>query len=458
MVAHHFTGKGIDDSVIFHIKNALSFSVALQFYKTILLTISAMLATLLILYLLYTHAIKKNIEKKKSGFLNSVLNISYLSLAFFSLLAHPALQDAYVIYKEYRVIQGDDILGKYLSDTENAVSKLKPRSFVYLYLESLDQIFFDEEKFPKLLPNLKETLGKGKKINGIYQAPMTGWTMAGIVSTQCGLPLFRMATANTYSTEQQKRTTCVGDILSENNYYLSFMGGADVTFTGKGEFFLQHGFNEVIGSYDLDKIAGASLPRSKWGVYDDDLFRLALQRFETIASEHEQFGLVLLTVDTHPPSGHETPACKGLTYADGSSGVLNSIHCADRIVTKFINDILNSPHSEDITLIISSDHLMMGNDAGIEPDNGQRQNTFFYFNANEDPPPLDRQATMLDVAPTLLHLLGFDTPKLGLGNNLFSSEPTLMESIGKDEFYRLILVWRYYLMKSWSDLTPHINS
>lgn len=458
MVAHHFTGKGIDDSVIFHVKSALSFSVLLQFYKIALLTVSAVLATFFLLYFLYNYAIRKNNAKKKTGFLNCIINITYLILAFFSLLAHPALQDAYVIYKEYRIIQGDDILGKYLSDTESEVKTIKPKNFVYIYLESLDQIFFDEEKFPKLLPNLKATLAQGKKINGIYQAPMTGWTMAGIVSTQCGLPLSRMATANTYSTEQQKRTTCVGDILSKNNYYLSFMGGADVTFAGKGDFFLQHGFNEVLGSYDLDKIAGASLPRSKWGVYDDDLFRLALQRFETIASEHEQFGLVLLTVDTHPPSGHETPACKGLTYADGSSGVLNSIHCADRIVTNFINDILNSPHSEDITLIISSDHLMMGNDAGIEPDNGQRQNTFFYFNANEDPSPLDRQATMLDVAPTLLHLLGFDAPKLGLGNNLFSSEPTLMESIGKDEFYRLILVWRYYLMKSWSNLTPHINS
>jgi hypothetical protein len=56
---------------------------------------------------------------------------------------------------------------------------------------------------------------------------------------------------------------------------------------------------------------------------------------------------------------------------------------------------------------------------------------------------------MLDVAPTLLYLLGFESSTLGFGRNLFLDEETLPEKYGRSEFYRLILVWRNKLMKAW---------
>ena len=85
---------------------------------------------------------------------------------------------------------------------------------------------------------------------------------------------------------------------------------------------------------------------------------------------------------------------------------------------------------------------MMANDANIEINEEKRNNTFVFFNASQENELLiTRQASMLDIAPTLLHLIGFDVETLGFGRNLYKGNPTLSEKYGKKEFYRLIHVW-----------------
>ena len=143
---------------------------------------------------------------------------------FLGLLFHPAISDIHRIVKDIYTNHGPDILGIELERQTDSVQAINPRSFVYLYLESLDQVFLDEKKFPGLMPELSKIIKKSGQINGLHQAPMTGWTMAGLVSTQCGLPLARAATS-ALNVTRNSIPICVGDILKEHDYYLSFMGG-----------------------------------------------------------------------------------------------------------------------------------------------------------------------------------------------------------------------------------------
>lgn len=453
VIANHFTGKGIDDSVFFHLQHALSPKVLVQFYQWVLLCAGALGVIIVGVWWAVKRQFKFSLQKRKrSPVADLLLNTLGFGCASFALVVHPAVHDTYTIFHERYMLRGEDKLAQLLRESQDVIVPLNPKSFVYLYIESLDQVFFDEERFPGLVSGLSQLFSEGQRIGGLYQAPMTGWTMSGMVASQCGLPLARMASHTSFSSEQPRETVCLGDVLSGHGYHLTFMGGADTTFAGKGSFYRNHGFDEVRGAEELDVLAGRRHERSIWGVYDDDLFSLAFEQFEAIASAEQRFGMVLLTLDTHPPHGHETPSCEGLRYGDGSSGILNSVHCADKIITQFIRGLLASPYAQDIVLIVSSDHVMMGNDADIQRDKGGRQNTYVYFNSNLSSPD-GRLGTMLDVAPTTLHLLGFEVQSMGFGRNLFLNQPTLVEEYGADEFYRLILVWRNQLMKVWSAIT-----
>ena len=47
---------------------------------------------------------------------------------------------------------------------------------------------------------------------------------------------------------------CIGDILNAENYELHYIGGSDLDFAGKGNFYETHNFNKVQGWYELEKI------------------------------------------------------------------------------------------------------------------------------------------------------------------------------------------------------------
>jgi phosphoglycerol transferase len=429
-----FTGEGINQAALFHLREAINFGMIIQFWWIGLVVLILLVLTGWILW-----GIKKDFQKEfplcwRGG------------VAVFAVLMgiglHPAIADVNSIVYTMHKNSGPDWLGIELEKQSDMVEPVSPSSFVYVYMESLDQEFFDEKKFPGLLPELKQLIKEGGHIEGLRQVPYTGWTAAGMHATQCGLPMI---------SENLLRDTgveCLGNVLKKNNYFLSYMGGADLAFAGKGDFYRRHGFDEVLGKDDLDTLAGRELEHSQWGVFDDDLFDLAQVRIKNLASQHERFGFFLLTLDTHGPLGHETPACRGLRYASGESEILNAAHCADRLISKFVKKLLKSDHMANVAIILSSDHLMASNDAGI-PSESRRSssdrshNTFIFFNsAREKNGPLNRSASMLDVGPTLLHLVGFDVSTMGFGRNLFHPRETLVEQFGANEFSRLVEVWR----------------
>lgn len=440
-VANHFTGKGIDDATWFHLTEALDWSVIGQFWG---LALAAIVTLLLPLWAIRTAWCRWQTHTTGGG-RDWEIGAAYLAVVL-ALWLHPAVEDLGLLAKERYQLRGPDLLAELLAQQHDdaGIQAVRPRSFVYVYMESLDQVFFDQNRFPGLMPRLGELMNAGASIAGLRQAPLTGWTMAGLVSTQCGVPLARAATS-----DHTGKVLCAGDVLKAHGYELSFMGGAELTFAGKGNFFRLHGFSDVLGGPELDALAGRPLSRFKWGVYDDDLFQLAWQRLDGLANQGKRFGLMLLTVDTHPPAGHETPACQSITYGDGRNKMLNAVHCADHLVAQFLERIRADPRMKDVVVILGSDHLMMANEGGVAIDEENRRNTFVFFNPAFPLSSTDRPATMLDIAPTMLHILGFNVKALGFGRNLYRSDPTLLEKFGADEFFRLIYVWRNALQKRW---------
>jgi phosphoglycerol transferase len=309
-------------------------------------------------------------------------------------------------------------------------SLARPLNLVVLYLESVEHTFLDPELFPDLMPRLGTLAQRALRFTGLQQVWGTGWTIAGMTASQCGLPLVTPGDPNTMAGADQflPGARCLGDVLRTAGYDLHFLGGADLDFAGKGTFYRTHGFEHVRGRDELRQALPDPTYVSPWGLYDDSLYDLATQAFDRLAAGARPFGLFLLTLDTHPPGEHRSASCGHPPQGRRADPMLAAVRCADRLAADFIERILDGPHAERTMVVVLSDHLAMRNSAWDRLERGQRRNLALVFHPDHAPATVHRPGSMLDIAPTLLGLLGAPTPAFAYGRDLLGAQPTLVEA------------------------------
>lgn len=324
-------------------------------------------------------------------------------------------------------------------------------NLVFIHVESVERTYFDESIFPGLTPRLRELEAQGTSFTDVRQIGMTGYTIAGIVASQCGIPLSalgfegnRMASMDRYL----PGAVSLSDLLNRQGYHLIYMGGAPLWFAGKGTFHRTHGFHEVLGREELTPLLQDPGYLNNWGLYDDSLFDLAFARFEELSTSGRPFGLFMLTLDTHHPEGHRSRRFADVTYGDGSNPMLNSIRASDELIHHFVSRLRESPHGANTVIVIASDHLALPNTATSLLAKGNRRNLFLVLEpGRKEAVQVDRRGSTLDIGPTLLPFLGF-RGAIGLGRDLRdpSVPPAEVEEIA-DAVSRG--VWHGEIAKFW---------
>jgi phosphoglycerol transferase len=117
----------------------------------------------------------------------------------------------------------------------------------------LEDTYADPELFShNLISSIESSaVNDSYHFSSYQQAPGTGWTIAGIVSTQCGLPLrtFLRNASGDNATGFLNNAVCLGDTLADKGYLNIFMNGADLSFAGKGKFIAKHGYTQNYGGF-----------------------------------------------------------------------------------------------------------------------------------------------------------------------------------------------------------------
>jgi phosphoglycerol transferase len=421
--ADAFTGQGIDESVLFHLQVGFGGAGFAEHLSEIAIGVAMLLAALGAALLCFRVFLA--LPSRRPG----LAGTAGLLLLPVGLIANPAVEDLHALLATTGTADTAGLPGAYrwpsLDETHG-----EQRNLVVLYLESLEQTYFDETLFPGLMPELSSLQERGLTFTGVEEVYGTGWTIAGMVASQCGIPLITAGHGNAMSDVDAflPAADCLGDLLAEQAYRLHYLAGASVDFAGKGDFYRTHGFSSVEGVDELASSLSDPDYLSSWGLYDDTLFELVEQRFRRLSESSAPFGLFSLTLDTHHPQGHVSDACAGVHYDDGSNPMLNAVHCADRQVAQLVRSILDGPHAENTVVAVLSDHLAMRNLARDKLQRGDRKNFFMLF--SPDLPGgrrIESRGSMLDVGPTLLAALGHEVEGLGLGRNLLGDEPTLVE-------------------------------
>lgn len=412
--ANYFTGEGINRAVIYHVKYGIAGSGLNEYLGIIMIFGLFVLISLLVsLYFVFT----TRFDNKKFSF-STVFVLLFLIL---SLILNPVFL-SYVSLNisgvdGYEFDKNSEFFSYYR--LPNATKNNESKNFVFIYAESFERTYFNDTIFPELTNNLKKLESEAISFTNITQAVGTGWTMGAMVSTQCGIPLFTPSHGNSMSGMDSflDNAYCLGDFLYNEGYHLSYYGGADTSFAGKDNFFHTHKFSEVNGLYELDDYLDNSDYKSNWGLYDDSLLNIAYEKFLENSQKHSKFGMFVLTLDTHHPSGHASEFCADLIYQNGSNQMLNSVYCSDKLISEFVEKIKKSKYGNDTVIVVASDHLAMPNDAKNLLNKGNRNNLFFVLDDSTDSEVNKNQGTTIDIASTILPFLGYGV-EIGLGRDL----------------------------------------
>nr|WP_225540614.1 sulfatase-like hydrolase/transferase [Xanthomonas sp. XNM01] len=452
-IADLFTAEGLTSAVVFHVLNAMETDNAIgmaQFPELVALVIGA--GGLLLVWMVLARRVASAPQESPS--LSSWQTLVLTVLAAIALPLHPALAEGYQLWQELAP-RNEDVLGRELKALPaDAVPPPRPRSLVFIYAESYERAFLDQTHFPGLADGLLELERDSLSFRGIGEAPLTDWTIAGMVASQCGMPLATispdMSDPGLGRTRFLPGAGCLGDLLESWRYRLAYVGGARMDFAGKGDFYATHGFDDIIGVDEISTVIGEGFARSKWGAYDADVFSAAMSKFRGLNAGPEPFALFLLTTGTHPPGGYPSPACQGtVRYGDGANNMLNAADCSDGELAAFVRGI-EAEARDDVVVVIASDHLQRASGASSQFNaRGLARENLLLIRGAGRSGAVQRDASTMDIAPTIASVLGGDVQEIGLGRNLLGEAPTLTERYGRKDFHAMVQSWRVGLWRAW---------
>ena len=325
----------------------------------------------------------------------------------------------------------DRSIAPYYLQPSAAVPKTRPHNLVRIYLESGENTFADRSVFGQnLLSELDRATAGWASYDGLEQYPGGGWTMSGLVSTACGIPLkSRLLTdgMNLNNLGEEVDTylpgaTCLGDILSARGYANVFMGGAHSRFAGKDTFLTSHGYDRVLGLTEYEAEGEARSQISVWGMSDRRLLERAADMVDELDESGEPFNLTLLTLDTHEPGGI-FPGCN-----TSDAAMATAMKCSMRAVAGFIDHLESRGILENTVVEIMGDHLKATSEGGYFKDELEQtpDRTIIYRVWSPDGIEFTRQrADQLSVLASTLELLGVEPPdgRAGLGVSFVGQHP-----------------------------------
>ena len=306
-----FTGEGLTSAVVFHLLHGMEDGNRIgmgEFPELVALVLAAAAVVLAWAWSAHRRSLRRGTQPRGA----LVEGLLVLVMAALAVPLHPAASEGVRLWKELAP-RNQSVLAEELKGAGADAPMDHPRSLVYIYAESYERAFLDQAAFPGLAPRLAALERDSLSFHGLGQAPMTDWTIAGMVASQCGMPLATISPKVDDPGMGRKRflpgAHCMGDVLSGRGYRLAYVGGADITFQGKQNFYRTHGFDEIIGRNEGLPLLGGQPPESKWGLYDREVFSIALERFRQMKAGGQPFALVVLTTATHPPTGFPGAAC-----------------------------------------------------------------------------------------------------------------------------------------------------
>lgn len=286
-----------------------------------------------------------------------------------------------------------------------AMERAQPLNLVIILEESLGATFVESLGGLPVTPALEQLKNEGWWFENMYATGTR--SVRGIEAVVAGFPPTPAQSVVKLSGAQQNFYT-LASTLQQQGFHTSFVYGGEAHFDNMRGFFTGNGFSEVI---DLPKMAKPEFVGS-WGASDEDVFNAAAKHMAELAAQQKPFFSLIFTSSNHEP--FEFPDGKIALYDSDKATVNNAVKYADYALGKFIAEAKQQAYWHNTLFVIVADHdnRVYGN--SLVPVH-KFQIPALILGADLKPKAINSLASQIDLAPTILSLMGIsaDTPLLG---------------------------------------------
>lgn len=313
------------------------------------------------------------------------------------------------------------------------------KNLVILYLESLERGYVTIPELQTFTKPLQQLVRESVDFSDVAQVHGTHFSAAGVVATQCGVPLLPGATFNVFEARVDNKNgvynqvTCLGDVLKEDGYNSSFFISSDLDGFSYRTFLSGHSWDELFGDDNVTDEERQEYGNKLWGVADELVFKKAHEKLTALAEQDVPFLLAVETVATHGPDGFIYKNCND--FADHTSSLPAALSCTSKHVLDLVNHVDDLGLSNDTVIAVMSDHLAFKNVfTDTLEKNGPRRNLFFLLNAG-DKTVINKSSVAYDIYPTLLEALGYKltNSRGNMGVSMLSDKPSMASQYGVEK-------------------------
>jgi len=203
----------------------------------------------------------------------------------------------------------------------------------------------------------------------------------------------------------------LGSVLRDHGYETVFLYGGYSYFDNMQAYFSSNGYRVVDrNSVEPDDVTHATA----WGACDEDLYRWTIREADRVHAAGAPFHFFVMTTSNHRP----------YTYPDGridipsGTGREGAVKYSDFAIGEFFREARTKPWFDNTLFVIVADHT--ASSAGKDELEVKRYRVplILYAPALVEPGSVLTQCSQIDVAPTVLALLGMSYDSLFFGRNI----------------------------------------
>lgn len=201
-----------------------------------------------------------------------------------------------------------------------------------------------------------------------------------------------------------------GAVMNSLGYQSSFLYGGYGYFDDMNSFFSSNGFR-VLDRTDIDQVRFENV----WGVADEDLFDRAITDFGEQYAAGKPFFSIIMTTSNHKPFTFRTGLESEGIMATGG-GRQSGVRYADYALGYFLRESRKQPWFEDTVFVVVADHGARVYGKMEIPLETYEIPLMIYSPKHVAPHQIDTLMTQIDIAPTVLGLLGlpYEAPFFGV--------------------------------------------
>ncbi len=276
------------------------------------------------------------------------------------------------------------------------VRRTKPLNLVIVLQESMGATFVQSLGGVAVTPELEKLKTEGIWLQNLYATGTR--SVRGIEAVVAGFaPTPAQSTVKLAGSQQHFST--LASILQHAGYQTQFIYGGEAHFDNMRSFFTGNGITQVV---DFNQIAKPAFVGS-WGASDEDLFRQADQEISRLHQSGQPFFSLIFTSSNHEP--FEFPEGRIALDEEPKNTVNHAVKYADWAMGQFFAKARQSAYWQDTLFLVVADH-----DNRVYGSNLVPVEKFhipgLILGADVKPRQWDTLASQIDLAPTLLSLMG----------------------------------------------------